>query len=670
MSKPVIIFKMGPIGPIGPTGPSGILELISGTGITGPTGRTGPTGEKGSMGEKGSTGSTGPTGRTGPTGEKGLTGSTGSTGPTGKIGPTGDRGGPTGPTGKLGPTGDRGGPTGPTGNIGLTGPIGKTGSTGSKGSTGPTGKIGPTGDRGGPTGPTGKLGPTGDRGGPTGPLGPTGKIGPTGDRGGPTGPTGPIGMNGMNGDVGPTGYTGDQGKENIIIGNGNPVSSGFQNQVYIDTSAYNIYKYDKQIINTVATISEYGNEGISSMCYDSYTNCIYCTSQYWLLKVDLQGNVTSINGMAIDNGFFARLTSISSDSKGYLYMSKIGHDADYIFKYNLNTNTFVEKIFSPDGSTRYPVSTVDSTGNVYYANWGYGGGATIWVANYTTEVITRIAEGVAFGAITSVCYDPNGNNILICDSVNQKIFKYNINTSIVTEVAGTGIAGFSGDGDLATIANIQLPNLQYKYISCDSYGNIYFIQGIFPGIYIRRIDAITGNITTVVGNGNAGNTGDGGIPLDASISAYSIAVSPDGNHVYIYNSGGNIRESILTTYWNNIGTIMGATGDVGPTGPAGGPIGPEGPTGADGIPGPQGQQGNDGQQGIDGPTGPEGPSFFIPSILNLDLITINNDIILQNQSLVLQIDQLKNVINQLNINYINLYNQVNPDNTLPIYNII
>lgn len=98
---------------------------------------------------------------------------------------------------------------------------------------------------------------------------------------------------------------------------------------------------------------------------------------------------------------------------------------------------------------------------------------------------------------------------------------------IISTIAGTGVAGFSGDGGLATAAQISSP----LGVAVDHQGNI-----LFPDPFnnrIRRIDAITGIITTIAGNGATTNSGDGGPATSASLyNPKGICIDDSGN-IYV-----------------------------------------------------------------------------------------------------------------------------------------
>jgi hypothetical protein len=97
-----------------------------------------------------------------------------------------------------------------------------------------------------------------------------------------------------------------------------------------------------------------------------------------------------------------------------------------------------------------------------------------------------------------------GNNLYIAEHNSSRVRKVDIASGIITTYAGNGITGYSGDGGPATAAQISHP----YGIGVDNAGNVYIPdQGTYR---IRKVSAATGVITTFVGTGVAGNSGDGG----------------------------------------------------------------------------------------------------------------------------------------------------------------
>jgi uncharacterized protein (TIGR03437 family) len=159
----------------------------------------------------------------------------------------------------------------------------------------------------------------------------------------------------------------------------------------------------------------------------------------------------------------------------------------------------------------------------------YGQGTISTIAG--TPLACSMAEGVP---ATAACVRPGGivmdklGNLYLSDSQQFKIRKINTQ-GIITTVAGT-TSGYSGDGGPATGAKLSLaggtPGL--SGLAIDAAGNLY-ISDTFNNA-IRMIDAATGIITTVAGNGSAGSAGDGGPATKASLMFPSgIAVDSAGN---------------------------------------------------------------------------------------------------------------------------------------------
>ena len=98
---------------------------------------------------------------------------------------------------------------------------------------------------------------------------------------------------------------------------------------------------------------------------------------------------------------------------------------------------------------------------------------------------------------------------------------------IIQTIAGTGEAGYSGDGGPATTAVLREPFM----CAFDSAGNLLFSES--RNYCVRRIDAQTGVITTLVGDGQAGYSGDGGPANRARLNEpYSLTVDDNGD-IYI-----------------------------------------------------------------------------------------------------------------------------------------
>ncbi len=94
----------------------------------------------------------------------------------------------------------------------------------------------------------------------------------------------------------------------------------------------------------------------------------------------------------------------------------------------------------------------------------------------------------------------------------------------IATVAGTGFAGFDGDGGPATAARLKFPS----FVLEDSQGNMFIADG--SNDRVRRVDAGTGTITTVAGTGTGGFSSDTGPATSANLTNPSgLAIDGGGN---------------------------------------------------------------------------------------------------------------------------------------------
>ena len=157
----------------------------------------------------------------------------------------------------------------------------------------------------------------------------------------------------------------------------------------------------------------------------------------------------------------------------------------------------------------------------------------------------------------SVSVDAAGN-IFIADLFNHRIRKVDP-AGTITTVAGTGTAGFSGDGGPATAAQLNGP----RGLFVDAAGNIFIADQ--SNQRIRKVDT-GGTITTVAGTGTAGFFGDGG-PATAAQLSYPVFVFVDAaSNIFIADTNNDRIRKVDTggTITTVAGTSYGFSGDGGP----------------------------------------------------------------------------------------------------------
>ena len=141
---------------------------------------------------------------------------------------------------------------------------------------------------------------------------------------------------------------------------------------------------------------------------------------------------------------------------------------------------------------------------------------------------------------------PDGN-IYVADTENNRIRRISLTTGIITTVAGTGLAEFNGDGLHATETNFPSP----LGLAFDPAGNLY--AGGIGDYRIRRIDAVTGIVTTVAGTGVHGMSGDGIPAVEAGVGVAEMLA---------FDNLGNLYFADSTQYYKYIRKIDAATGNV------------------------------------------------------------------------------------------------------------
>lgn len=224
----------------------------------------------------------------------------------------------------------------------------------------------------------------------------------------------------------------------------------------------------------------------------------------------------------------------------------------------------------------------------------------IWQVS-TSYVMTRVA-GTATGTTGTpvpgpatssplptepwLAADPSGN-LFVGDFQHHRVYAVNMQASPQTIlgvsiaagdialVAGTGTAGFSGDGGPALSATFRYP----QGLACDSSGSLYVCDE--QNYCVRKIDT-SGNISTVAGQGHVyGQAGDGGLATLATMTElYGLGIDPSGN-LYIADmdspkiravnmTGGPAVICGIAIAAGHIDTVAGTgtAGDTGDEGPA------------------------------------------------------------------------------------------------------
>jgi len=177
---------------------------------------------------------------------------------------------------------------------------------------------------------------------------------------------------------------------------------------------------------------------------------------------------------------------------------------------------------------------------------------------YRIETIAGMPAPDGVAATSTFLSSPQGlaadasGNLYVGNVNSWKVKKIDAGTTIVHTFAGTGVAGYTGDGTLATSARINAP----RYVALNAVGDVFISD--WTDCVIRRIDHTTKKIGTYAGNGTCGFGGDNGPATSAELNAQrGIALDSFGN-LYIADVTNQRVRRVDAAAPHNITTVAGA----------------------------------------------------------------------------------------------------------------
>jgi len=219
---------------------------------------------------------------------------------------------------------------------------------------------------------------------------------------------------------------------------------------------------------------------------------------------------------------------VAVDGAGNLYIADSG-------------NHVVREVYARDGT----ITTAAGNGTA-----GSGGDGTGAISAQLSNPVAVAADGAG--------------NLYIADDSASRVREVNAYNGIITTVAGTGASGYGGDGGPATRAQLASP----EGVAIDGAGNLYIAD--YGNNRVREVYARDGTIVTVAGTGSAGYSGDGRPAASAQLRA-PVGVAVDGaGTLYIADSGNHAVRAVVAGS-SVITTLAGGTGCGATCGGDGGP---------------------------------------------------------------------------------------------------
>ena len=317
------------------------------------------------------------------------------------------------------------------------------------------------------------------------------------------------------------------------------VSNGYCSQPGMDTAniVVNIIPNANSIVSTIAGI------GYSGFTGDGGIDTLAKISGPYGICLDNSGNLY----FADRNNNRIRMINTSGIITTVAGNGTAGYNGDGI-------TATAASIYNPTGVA------VDNHGNLYIADNGNNR-----VREVSSGIISTIAGNGIAGPESAEIGGPATNahlngpfGITLDTSGNIYISDYNNNyikvvspAGIMNIYAGTSIAGFSGDGGYATLAQLSGPSGLFM----DNSGNLFVCEKV--NNRVRRIDA-SGIITTFAGNGLARSSGDGGTSTAASLYAPMGVYGDHSGNVYIVETLGERVRKVNAS--GKISTIIGTGG--------------------------------------------------------------------------------------------------------------
>jgi len=307
-------------------------------------------------------------------------------------------------------------------------------------------------------------------------------------------------------------------------------------------------------INHKLYIADYSNGQISRVDLNSNSTLasfVYPISNAFGILFDSGYVYVSNNGSSIYKVSTNNWTKTTMSLSGIIYGLAKYNDLYYTDKASCIVQKYVE---NPNPSETIVAGVQQhSTSNYQVDLYSFAG-----VLSKTNNSLYSGDGGHATDAKLAypfgLAFDSNGN-MYIADTYNNVIRMVRHDDNIISTVAGNGIEGFSGDGGFATDAELDHPT----GVAVDKDGNIYIADRMNDRI--RRVDNITGYITTVAGS-ESGYSGDGGLSVNAKLNSPTSLTCDSSGNLYIADTGNNVIRKLVFIPDPTISALSASSGPL------------------------------------------------------------------------------------------------------------
>lgn len=217
------------------------------------------------------------------------------------------------------------------------------------------------------------------------------------------------------------------------------------------------------------------------------------------------GGTSSADGVAATSAALSGPNSVAVDTAGNIYIADTFHH-------------LVREVTASTGL----IATIAGGATQASANFGNGGPAT----------------AAQLDNPAGIALDSTGQ-VYLSDTGHSMIRRVDLSSGVITQVAGTGVYGSSGDGGLATAALLASP----QGLRFDANDDLYIAD--MSADVVRFVNSTTGLISTIAGNGTEGHSGDGGVADSASFNSPSDVALDTAGDVFIADYANNVIRKLV-----------------------------------------------------------------------------------------------------------------------------